>query len=121
MFFSHPADFTPVCTTELGRIAVHYPEFEKRNCKLMAHSVDQLGSHVEWVNDIKSYCLDIPGKFPYPIAADPEGKLAIQLGMIDPKTQAPGDVTARSLFIISPDKRLRLSMVYPISTGRNVE
>lgn len=100
VFFSHPADFTPVCTTELGRIAVHFPEFAKRNCKLMAHSVDQLNSHVDWVNDIKSYCLDIPGKFPYPIVADPEGKLAIALGIIDPKVQQPGDLTARALYII---------------------
>lgn len=155
-----------MCTTELGRIAVHFPEFEKRGCKLMAHSVDQLKSHVDWVNDIKSYCLDIPGKFPYPIIADPEGKLAIQMGMIDPSRQAADDATARSLFIIrwvsicglllmdqatgrregivlsyinyaeyvnalfacffhlvtiSPDKKLRLMMVYPTSTGRNVE
>lgn len=66
----------------------------------MAHSVDQLNSHVDWVNDIKSYCLDIPGKFPYPIVADPEGKLAIALGIIDPKVQQPGDLTARALYII---------------------
>lgn len=100
VLFSHPADFTPVCTTELGRIAVHYPEFQKRNCKLLAHSVDQLKSHVDWVNDIKSYCLDIPGKFPYPIIADPAGALAIQLGMIDPQQQSSGEASARSLFII---------------------
>lgn len=79
---------------------MHFPEFEKRNCKLLAHSVDQLNSHVDWVNDIKSYCLDIPGKFPYPIIADPEGKLAIQFGMIDPSKQEAVDATARSLFII---------------------
>lgn len=83
VLFSHPADFTPVCTTELGRIAVHAPEFNKRNTKLLAHSVDQLKSHVDWVNDIKSYCLDIPGEFPYPILADPTRELAVQFGMLD--------------------------------------
>uniref|UniRef100_A0A6P4EMK9 Peroxiredoxin-6-like n=1 Tax=Drosophila rhopaloa TaxID=1041015 RepID=A0A6P4EMK9_DRORH len=91
VLFSHPADFTPVCTTELGRIAVHQPEFAKRNTKCLAHSVDALNSHVDWVNDIKSYCLDIPGDFP------------------------------RALFIISPDHKVRLSMFYPMSTGRNVD
>lgn len=121
MLFSHPADFTPVCTTELGRLAVHFPLFEERNCKLLAHSIDQLKDHVDWVNDIKSYCQDIPGKFPYPIIADPECRLAAQLGMVDPAQEATVEVTARSLLIISPDKRLRLIMVYPMSTGRNVE
>lgn len=67
----------------------------------MAHSIDKLKDHVDWVNDIKSYCLDIPGGiFPYPIVADPEGKLAIQLGMVDPKQEATVEFTARSLFII---------------------
>ncbi|GAB0093147.1 peroxiredoxin-6 [Sergentomyia squamirostris] len=123
VLFSHPADFTPVCTTELGRIAVHYPEFAKRNCKLLAHSVDDLGKHVDWVNDIKSYCLDIPGEFPYPILADPQRDLAVRFGMIDEKQRNNPSValTVRSLFIISPDKRLRLSMTYPASTGRNVD
>ena len=83
VLFSHPADFTPVCTTELGRLAVHKPHFEKRNTKLLALSVDQLDDHVDWVNDIKSYCQDIPGDFPYPIVADPDRSLAVQLGMID--------------------------------------
>nr|AAL68257.1 RE05501p [Drosophila melanogaster] len=83
VLFSHPADFTPVCTTELGRIAVHQPEFAKRNTKCLAHSVDALNSHVDWVNDIKSYCLDIPGDFPYPIIADPTRDLAVTLGMLD--------------------------------------
>ncbi|XP_055697492.1 peroxiredoxin-6-like [Phlebotomus papatasi] len=123
VLFSHPADFTPVCTTELGRIAVFFPEFTKRNCKLLAHSVDDLKKHVEWVNDIKNYCLDIPGEFPYPILADPERKLAVQLGMINAEQERDPEVvqTVRSLFIISPDKRLRLSMTYPASTGRNVD
>uniref|UniRef100_V5I9N8 Peroxiredoxin n=1 Tax=Anoplophora glabripennis TaxID=217634 RepID=V5I9N8_ANOGL len=83
VLFSHPADFTPVCTTELGRIAVHEPYFTKRNVKLLAHSVDDIKSHQDWVNDIKNYCQDIPGEFPYPIIADPKRKLAVQLDMLD--------------------------------------
>lgn len=146
VFFSHPSDFTPVCTTELGRIAVHQPYFEKRNVKLIAHSVDDLQNHVDWVNvsfiskffiftksviifsfvifqDIKSYCLDIPGEFPYPIIADPNRELAISLDMIDEQQKDDPEVakTVRALYIISPDKKLRLTMIYPMSTGRNVE
>ncbi|XP_032674168.1 peroxiredoxin-6-like [Odontomachus brunneus] len=123
VLFSHPADFTPVCTTELGRIAVHQPYFVKRNTKLLAHSVDKLKDHVDWVNDIKSYCLDIPGAFPYPIIADHDRKLAVQLDMIDEKNKDDPETatTVRALYIISPDHRLRLSMQYPQSTGRNVD
>lgn len=85
--------------------------------------MDNLKDHVDWVNDIKSYCLDIPGDFPYPIIADPKRELAIQLGMIDEKQKSDQDAaqTVRALFIISPDRKLRLSMYYPTSTGRNVE
>ncbi|XP_011498837.1 PREDICTED: peroxiredoxin-6-like [Ceratosolen solmsi marchali] len=123
VLFSHPADFTPVCTTELGRLAVHIPHFEKRNTKLLALSVDQLTDHVNWVNDIKSYCPDILGDFPYPIVADPDRTLAVQLGMIDEDSRnKPEEAnTVRALYIISPDHRLRLSMHYPTSTGRNVD
>ncbi|XP_017037049.1 peroxiredoxin-6 [Drosophila kikkawai] len=123
VLFSHPADFTPVCTTELGRIAVHQPEFAKRNTKCLAHSVDALNSHVDWVNDIKSYCLDIPGDFPYPIIADPTRDLAVSLGMLDEEQKRDPEVgkTIRALFIISPDHKVRLSMFYPMSTGRNVD
>lgn len=123
VLFSHPADFTPVCTTELGRIAVHAPEFAKRNAKCLAHSVDQVKSHVDWVNDIKSYCLDIPGEFPYPIIADPNRELAVQFGMLDEDQVKDPEVgkTIRALFIISPDHKVRVSMFYPMSMGRNVE
>jgi len=123
VLFSHPADFTPVCTTELGRIAVHQPHFKKRNTKLIAHSVDKLKEHVDWVNDIKSYCRDIPGAFPYPIIADHNRKLAVQLDMIDEQSKDDPEtaLTVRALYIISPDHRLRLSMQYPASTGRNVD
>ncbi|XP_050586427.1 peroxiredoxin-6-like [Bombus affinis] len=123
VLFSHPADFTPVCTTELGRLAVHQPSFERRNTKLLAHSVDKLQDHIDWVNDIKSYCHDIPGEFPYPILADHDRKLAVKLDMIDEDSKDDPDkaLTVRALYIISPDHRLRLSMHYPTSTGRNVD
>lgn len=122
LLFSHPADFTPVCTTELGRIAVHQPHFARRNVKLLAHSVDKLKDHNDWVNDIKSYCQDIPGAFPYPIIADADRSLAVKLDMLDEDTNDEElRQTVRALYIISPDHRLRLSMHYPTSTGRNVD
>lgn len=123
VLFSHPADFTPVCTTELGRIAVHNPHFTKRNVKLLAHSCDKLKDHVDWVNDIKSYCRDIPGDFPYPIISDEKRELAVLLDMIDQqhKDDAQKALTVRALYIIDPKHVLRLSMHYPQSTGRNVE
>ncbi len=123
LLFSHPADFTPVCSTELGRIAVHNHEFQKRNVKILAHSVDKLDEHHAWLKDIKSYCLDIKGDFPYPLIADPSRDLAIKFGMLDANqiTDPTAQKTIRALFIISPDKRVRLSMYYPLTCGRNVE
>ena len=123
MLFSHPADFTPVCTTELGRIAVYFPEFQKRGVKLLAHSCDKLKSHKDWVDDIKSYCLDIPGDFPYAIIGDETRELAVKLDMIDDAHKNDPDtaMTVRALYIIDPDRKLKLSMQYPASTGRNVE
>ncbi|KAI4465429.1 hypothetical protein MML48_3g00004146 [Holotrichia oblita] len=123
IIFSHPADFTPVCTTELGRIAVHKEEFQKRNVKLLAHSCDKLGCHLEWVNDIKSYCKDIPGDFPYPIIADETRELAVKLDMIDQNNKDNEDqaLSVRALYVIDPSHKLRLSMQYPASTGRNVD
>nr|AAX18657.1 peroxiredoxin [Gryllotalpa orientalis] len=123
VLFSHPADFTPVCTTELGRIAVHAPFFKERNTKLLALSCDKLKDHNDWVADIKSYCQDIPGAFPYPIIADESRELAVMLDMIDEvhKNDPEHAMTVRALYVISPDHRLRLSMTYPMSTGRNVD
>ncbi|XP_069698651.1 peroxiredoxin-6-like isoform X1 [Periplaneta americana] len=123
VLFSHPADFTPVCTTELGRIAVHDHEFKKRGVKVLAHSCDKLKSHSDWVADIKSYCLDIPGEFPYPIIADDTRELAVKLDMIDEENKNNEDeaMTVRALYIIGPDHKLKLSMLYPASTGRNVD
>lgn len=104
-------------------MAVHQPHFKRRNTKLLAHSVDKLQDHVDWVNDIKSYCQDIPGAFPYPIIADHDRTLAVKLDMIDEisKDDPEQALTVRALYIISPDHRLRLSMHYPTSTGRNVD
>lgn len=123
VLFSHPADFTPVCTTELGRIAVHEPLFKQRNVKLLAHSCDKLQCHVDWVNDIKSYCQDIVGDFPYPIISDDKRELALALDMIDAKTKDNPEMalTVRALYVIDPNHTIRLSMHYPTSTGRNVE
>lgn len=123
LLFSHPADFTPVCSTELGRIAVHQKEFEKRNVKVLAHSIDPLQQHELWVADICNYCQDICGAFPYPIIADPSRELAVKFGMLA-SNEGVNDETAktvRALFIISPDRRVRLSMSYPASCGRNVD
>ncbi|KAL1123760.1 hypothetical protein AAG570_001533 [Ranatra chinensis] len=123
MLFSHPADFTPVCTTELGRIAVHQQEFKKRNVKVIALSCDKLKCHKDWVDDIKSYCPDIPGDFPYPIISDDSRQLAVMLDMLDEenKDNEATAMTVRALYIIGPDKKLKLSMLYPATTGRNVD
>ncbi|XP_073987566.1 peroxiredoxin-6-like [Rhodnius prolixus] len=123
VLFSHPADFTPVCTTELGRIAVFKGEFDKRGVKLIALSCDKLKDHTDWINDIKSYCRDIPGDFPYPIISDEDRKLAVKLDMLDEQNRNNEESakTIRALYIIDPNKKLRLSMIYPMSTGRNVD
>lgn len=123
VLFSHPADFTPVCTTELGRMAARYSEFKRQNVKLLALSCDPLQTHADWVNDIKSYYTDIPADFPYPIICDESRELAVRLDMLnetdrqDPETA----VTVRALYIIDPNKKLRLSMLYPTTIGRNID
>nr|XP_053635181.1 peroxiredoxin-6-like [Cherax quadricarinatus] len=121
--FSHPADYTPVCTTELGSMAKMIPEFEKRNVKVMAISCDGVDDHLGWIKDIKSYCPDIKGEFPYPIIADQDRDLAVTLGMLDPdeKTSEGLPLSCRAVFLIGPDKRLKLSILYPATTGRNFE
>lgn len=122
VLFSHPADYTPVCTTELGRVAVLAPEFEKRNCKLMAISTDSVEDHNGWIEDIKAFN-KLEGEFPYPIIADQDRDLAVTLGMIDPdeKNSAGMPLTCRAVFIIGPDKKLKLSILYPATTGRNFD
>lgn len=90
--------------------------------KILAHSVDDVESHVAWVNDIRDYCQDICGNFPYPIVADPTRDLAVKFGMLDAvDVDLESAKTVRALFIISPDKRVRLMMHYPASCGRNVD
>ena len=114
VLFSHPADFTPVCTTELGRTALLKEEFAKRNVKVLAVSVDPLDKHIGWVNDINETqnC-----NVDFPIIADEDRKVANLYGMIHPN--ASETFTVRSLFVIGPDKKVKLTITYPASTGRN--
>lgn len=114
VLFSHPADFTPVCTTELGKTALLTKEFEKRNVKVLAVSVDPLDKHIGWVNDINETqnCT-----VNFPIIADEDRKVANLYGMIHPN--ASETFTVRSLFVIGPDKKVKLTITYPASTGRN--
>jgi alkyl hydroperoxide reductase subunit AhpC len=123
VLFSHPKDFTPVCTTELGYLARIEPEFERRGVKIMGLSVDRLESHRHWADDIA----DTQGRQPgYPIIADEELAVAKQYDMLpadegdssDGRTAAQ-NATVRSLFIIAPDKRIKLMLTYPMSTGRD--
>jgi alkyl hydroperoxide reductase subunit AhpC len=114
LFFSHPADFTPVCTTELGRTALLNGEFTKRGVKAIAISVDSLESHNKWVPDIEEVN---SVQMNFPIIADPEKKVALLYDMIHPN--ASEKATVRSVFIIGPDKKIKLTLTYPASTGRN--
>ncbi|XP_043941156.1 peroxiredoxin-6 [Protopterus annectens] len=122
ILFSHPKDYTPVCTTELGQAAKLAPEFEKRNVKMLALSVDSVEDHLGWCKDINAYNGDEPTeKLPFPIIADPNRDLAIKLGMLDPdeRDKEGMPLTARCVFIIGPDKKMKLSILYPATTGRN--
>eukprot|EP00164_Ancoracysta_twista_P001062 GFYU01001383.1.p2 GENE.GFYU01001383.1~~GFYU01001383.1.p2 ORF type:complete len:242 (+),score=87.25 GFYU01001383.1:58-726(+) len=115
---SHPDDFTPVCTTELGVLAKSLPEFEKRGVKVAGLSCNDKASHEAWIKDIEA---TQETKVTYPIVCDPKRDLATQLGMIDPveKDKAGLPLTCRAVFIIGPDKKLKLSILYPATTGRN--
>lgn len=116
VLFSHPADFTPVCTTELGLIANLASEFTKRNVKTIALSVDSVQSHNEWIQDInKTQTADVD----FPILADEDHKVSQLYNMIHPN--AHETLTVRSLFIIDPKKKVRLINIYPASTGRNFD
>jgi alkyl hydroperoxide reductase subunit AhpC len=114
LFFSHPADFTPVCTTELGKTALLNGEFTKRGVKAIAISVDSLESHNKWVPDIEEVN---SVHMNFPIIADPEKTVAMLYDMIHPN--ASEKATVRSVFIIGPDKKIKLTLTYPASTGRN--
>jgi alkyl hydroperoxide reductase subunit AhpC len=116
VLFSHPGDYTPVCTTELGRTAFLKDEFEKRNVKVLALSVDSVESHTGWINDIN----ETQGvEVNFPIIADPERKVSEAYDMIHPNASV--NATVRSLFIIAPDKTVKLIITYPASTGRNFQ
>ncbi len=116
VLFSHPADYTPVCTTELGRTASLKSEFEKRDVKVLALSVDGVDSHLGWIKDInetQNTTVD------FPIIADPDKTVANMYDMIHPN--ASETFTVRSLFVIGPDKKVKLMIIYPASTGRNFD
>ncbi|MEY8780704.1 peroxiredoxin [Allomuricauda sp. XS_ASV26] len=114
ILFSHPADFTPVCTTELGAAAKFKDEFDKRNVKMMALSVDGAASHMDWIKDINE---TQNTEVNFPIVADVERKVSDLYDMIHPN--ADDTLTVRSVFIIDPDKKIKLTLTYPASTGRN--
>jgi alkyl hydroperoxide reductase subunit AhpC len=116
VLFSHPRDFTPVCTTELGEVARIKPEFDKRNVKIIGLSVDPLDSHKGWVGDIE----ETQGSaLNFPLIADPDRKVSQLYDMIHPN--ASDTFTVRSVFVIGPDKKVKLTITYPASTGRNFD
>lgn len=114
VLFSHPRDYTPVCTTELGVTAKLKPEFDRRNVKVIALSVDPLDSHAGWAKDIEE---TQGAKVNFPMIADPDKTVANLYDMIHPN--ASDTATVRSVFVISPDKKIKLTLTYPASTGRN--
>ncbi|CAI7816048.1 unnamed protein product [Closterium sp. NIES-54] len=119
ILFSHPADFTPVCTTELGSVAKFAEDFAKKGVKVAALSCDSAESHRAWISDIEAFT---PGvKVTYPIIADPSRDIAVKLGMLDAvaKDAAGLPLTARAVFVLGPDKTLKLAILYPATTGRN--
>ncbi len=116
ILFSHPADYTPVCTTELGTVSKYQNEFEKRNVKTIALSVDGIASHKGWIKDInETQNTDVE----FPIIADEDKKVSNLYDMIHPN--ADNNLTVRSVFIIDPSKKVKLIIVYPASTGRNFD
>jgi alkyl hydroperoxide reductase subunit AhpC len=123
ILFSHPKDFTPVCTTELGYMASLQPEFEKRNCKIVGLSVDSVANHLQWMRDIEStqgYAVD------YPMIGDADLSIAKLYGMLPAEAQpgvrtAADNATVRSVIVIGPDKKIKAMISYPMSTGRNFD
>ena len=116
VLFSHPKDFTPVCTTELGEVAKLKPEFDKRNVKVLGLSVDELGNHKGWADDIEE---TQGAKLSFPLVADTDRKVSDLYDMIHPN--ANDTLTVRSVFIIGADKKVKLIITYPASTGRNFD
>jgi len=127
ILFTHPGDFTPVCTTELAKVLELEDEFKRRDVKLIALSCDSLESHKAWLKDIEAYNERVSGQLgktiDYPIIADPTRDLAARFGMLDPDmADSEGTLLpARTVFVLSPDKRLRSSIIYPATTGRNFD
>jgi alkyl hydroperoxide reductase subunit AhpC len=125
VLFSHPRDFTPVCTTELGYMAQIKPEFDQRNVKIIGLSVDPVGNHEQWSEDIEA----IQGTAPnYPLIGDSDFNVAKLYGMLpadvagDPTARTPADnMTVRNVFVVGPDKKIKLVLVYPMTTGRNFD
>jgi alkyl hydroperoxide reductase subunit AhpC len=125
ILFSHPKDFTPVCTTELGYMAGLQPEFEKRNCKIIGLSVDAVSNHAKWATDIE----ETQGhKVNFPMIGDPELKVAKLYGMLPAEAgetcegrTAVDNQTVRTVFMVGPDKKIKLTLSYPMSTGRNFD
>lgn len=116
VLFSHPKDFTPVCTTELGYTAKLKPEFDKRNVKVLGVSVDPLAEHEKWIGDIE----ETQGTaLNFPLLADPDRDIATKYSMVHPN--ADNTATVRSVFVIGPDKKIKLKIEYPASTGRNFD
>jgi len=125
VLFSHPKDFTPVCTTELGTMARMKPEFDKRNVKIIGLSVDPVGDHTRWANDIRETQGHAPN---YPLIGDADFKVSKLYDMLpattsgDPsKRTAADNLTVRNVFVVGPDKKLKLILVYPMTTGRNFD
>jgi alkyl hydroperoxide reductase subunit AhpC len=116
VLMSHPKDFTPVCTTELGTVAKLRADFDKRNCKVLAVSVDDVPSHKGWIGDIED---TQKAKMNFPILGDPERRISSLYGMIHPN--ASDTLTVRSVFFIDPNKKVRAMITYPASTGRNFD
>ena len=123
ILFSHPKDFTPVCTTELGYMARLQPEFDRRNCKILGLSIDPVGDHDRWAKDIE----ETQGAAPnYPLIGDPDLQVAKLYDMIHPNASggprtAADNATIRSVFVIGPDKKIKATLTYPMSTGRNFD
>ena len=116
VLFSHPADYTPVCTTELGTVAKLKADFEKRNVKVIGVSVDPLEDHKGWISDINETQNTTMN---FPLIADPDRKVSVAYDMIHPN--ADDKMTVRSVFVIGPDKKVKLTLTYPASTGRNFD
>ncbi len=125
VLFSHPRDFTPVCTTELGYMASIKPEFEKRNTKILGLSVDPVGNHAKWAEDIAETQGTAPN---YPMIADTDYSVSKAYGMLpadtegDPTERTPAqNATLRNVFVVGPDKKIKLILIYPMTTGRNFD